>query len=326
MPKVRLLYSYTYLRKHPQTIIDWMLSHPATVIMLDSGGYSLKYSPHLMKGVTIESYVEFVKLWKPKLGSYVTFDVPHDQEKTISNYEYLYNHGLKPIFVVTYDPPIKLPSCRISNPVAIAGDKKTMKKNPKLFAKWIRHVQNTVGPNRNYHILGTVNRRIIETFKPYSCDATTHLNANMYGNFTGYLGSGRWQWFTRKDFLKGKVESTRELELLCQRAGASITDLYRPEAWKGPGPIEKIVFYSWVQYALELEQRLNTRLYLACSASNWQNISPIFNAINRVTGSDYPLIPPGVSKKEKKNVKRKNNNMHKKAGVRRRTPRTRTLW
>jgi hypothetical protein len=222
--------------------------------LLDCGAYTALQAG---KAVDLDSYIAFCHRVKP--WGYFSLDVIGDPDTTHANYAVMRDAGLKPIPILTigegpetvdrYYPDAEF--------VAIAGiNGKDGTRSTLRVAQMIEAL-----PDRRLHLLGFTQPEQLIYFHPYSCDSSSWMITNRFGRLAVYTGKGRYVVLQRKDFYS---KPSAKLLGRIRAMGIDPADLAVESAWHGEkGLAARLTARTWVRMSAEMEQHLDTRLFLA---------------------------------------------------------------
>lgn len=262
-PKLNLLCAYPYFK---QPVIDIMKtrSFQENVNMLvDSGAFTAWKQG---KPIRLKDYLRFLDSLPYDPYGYFMLDVIGQPEQTRANYTTMYDHGYRPIPIFTRGEEFdELENYYATTDyVGIGGLVKTP--GAQGFVKRIMQKVN----GRKVHLLGFGNQVMIKATRPYSVDASTWASALTYARISLYVGSGKWIALTKKHFQdKPKPEVLAALA----RYDVDYLELAQQKNWRNSGKgdvaIEHLTFRSFIRYAIDMEQVIGTKYFLAI-ASDWQ--------------------------------------------------------
>ncbi len=239
---------------------------PYLDVLLDSGAFAA-----FRQGdpIDLDQYIEFLKEHSGKLFGYFALDVIGDKKATMSNLRRMRRAGLKPIPILTVgnsqkDMEVMFDGADFIGIGGIQGkiwphSKAAKISYLKMIKKWSRR--------RKVHYLGVASEEILRTFKPFSCDTSSWLNAAKFGHLSIYFGNGRWRHL-RTDNRAREID--REIQLEVTRAGFTLNDLMDTTLWNnqndtvlsGQSILVHLTCRSWIKYILEFEARFKTKIFL----------------------------------------------------------------
>lgn len=101
---VLISYAYLYEQKPFMDYVKEQTTNGTVNLMIDSGAFTKHNSKSAMTHINVEDYSKFLQEWKNYCEKYVMLDVIGNRAQSVSNYEYMLDCGLNPMFVATiYD-------------------------------------------------------------------------------------------------------------------------------------------------------------------------------------------------------------------------------
>ena len=284
--KLNLLVAYPYFDKKIEGILKERNPDHFRLI-IDSGAFSAWNS---QKHIDLHEYCNFLKTI-PKQWDYkaVQLDVFGDPKKTVVNYNKMLDMGfdeVMPVFtrgdsLETLEGFYKHSDYIMFGGIVVGG------KNTN-YIKWF-HQHNK---DRKVHWLGYNNTEFVKYFKPTSVDSTTWNNGQKYGRLDIYNDHGTFISTVRTDWAK---KPTDRMMYQLKKLGYETKDIMKlsqKESWTGgsqhqigdnfefkgvyKGLAASMNNTSHLKRALDIENNLGTRVYLACG--NYQQINSLFMA------------------------------------------------
>jgi len=262
-PPMNLLVAYPYVSPHLYRILRDFGAVSGVNWLLDSGAFTAWKSGQPVK---LDDYCAFLRDLPVTPWRYFALDVVGDGDATLRNYETMLERGFKPVPVFTRGERLEVLEryYATSDLVAIGG--LVSKVNPcRPYIKYLhQHLRG-----RRCHLLGFSSMDWLKYLKPYSCDSSSWESARRYGRVQVYMGHGRMVDLGRSDIRKhlGDGDVAARVRML----GFDLAELMRPAAWNGGESLSgQIATASWMWMAIDVEQRLGTKLFLALAAAKSQ--------------------------------------------------------
>jgi hypothetical protein len=231
--------------------------------LLDSGAFTAWKSG---KPIALDDYCRFLDCLPIQPFGYFMLDVIRDAEATLRNYETMLTRGFKPIPVITYGQSLDvLDEFYKHTPlVAFGGISDPRSRSATSSTLRIERVMRAA-KGRPIHLLGYTVFDDLKRFRPYSCDSTTWVNGQKYGEMIVYVGMGRVKRLRRHHFKKRPDD---ELIAHLRNFGVEPTELQRETAWRGGKCVtQRVTALSWIAYMMDIERNIGTRVFLACSST-----------------------------------------------------------
>ena len=228
--------------------------------LLDSGAFTAWKAG---KPISLDSYCSFIESLPFKPWRYFNLDVIGNGEASFNSYETMLSRGFTPVPIFTRGEDIKMIDeyYKTSDVIGIGGLVGT--KGNKGFVKGIMKI---IG-DRKCHWLGFNAKEFIAHYKPYTCDSSSWSSSFRYASACAYKGNGEFIRFTKKDLIhKPKLE----LLDLIRKHGVDPNELAKNSEWSNGNKakeyaIETLTHRTWVKYQQELELKLKSMFFLACS-------------------------------------------------------------
>lgn len=258
--RLNVLVAYPYCKPD---ILKFMGEHKSEVrFLLDSGAFTAWKAGG---SVNLDEYCKFIELNGSVIWRYFALDVIGDAEKTARNYETMLARGLKPVPIFTRgENPAHIDDLyATSDLIGVGGLVQT--RGNKGFVNGV--MKKIAG--RKVHLLGFNSLSFIKYHKPYSCDATSWVSAQMFGTITLYDGSGGFLKVTADDFRDGKTPTARIVDRL-RYYGARETDFLKRTAWRGGvfnSDAMRVNLRAFAHFALDLKKNVGTKYFFACTAA-----------------------------------------------------------
>jgi hypothetical protein len=148
------------------------------------------------------------------------------------------------------------------------------------YLKWF--IENN--KQRKSHWLGFTNIDFIKKYKPESVDSSSWQSAGRFGNLSVYSGGGNLISVSRKSVIKDLNSPRSFLRIHSHRIGVSVDELsllLHPLSWTGTAagrmhdlkiPSKGLAYFlgacANIIRAHEVETRIGTKVYLACSLAD----------------------------------------------------------
>jgi len=254
-------------------VYDDLKSNPQIRLLVDSGAFTAwKTGRHF----SLDDYCKAldhaqkrIPIWR-----YFTLDVIGDADGTRRNYDELKRRGYDPIPIFTrgaaqadleyYYERTELVG--VGGLVGTTGSR-----------GFVNGIMRCVG-SRAVHLLGFTRFDFMKHYRPYSCDSSNFNRGGKYGWVDIYVGAGHMPHLMRTTVKHGNISSAIASTL--HRYGFDPWSLGRPSGWTGKdAPAVKIPYFSWVDFSLDAERNIGTKVFLACSPAD---LSTMLQAYERV--------------------------------------------
>lgn len=269
--KLSLLLAYPYFDDDNHRLLksvprDWFR------LIVDSGAFSAWNSG---KPIKLDDYCRFLdSLENLRPFHAVQLDVVGDGEATARNYEIMKERGYDVMPVFTRgDTATRLDDYYATTDYIMVGGIVAKEKNQN-YVKWFCE-QNK---GRKAHWLGFVNIPFIKVYKPESVDSSAWFSGSVYGTMSLYRGKGELVQLARADLAKAPSPETRALFRGVGIEPGQFCHLAKDVTWSrpwgydgrrwdkpAPGMVQFVSTLSHIRRSIEVEKRLGTKVYLACS-------------------------------------------------------------
>jgi hypothetical protein len=257
-PILNILVAYPYMKAN--VVRELESAKDRIRFVLDSGAFTAWKAG---REIPLDDYCQFIEKLPFKPWRYFTLDKIGDPDGTMKNYETMLSRGFKPVPIFTRgeNPALLEKYYETSDVVGIGGLVGTL--GNKSFVKGIMEL---VGP-RKVHWLGFNAAEFIPFYKPYMCDSSSWSSSFRYASARVYCGNGAWMPFTKKDFARKPDE---KLLSVIREHSVDPRRLARDDEWSNGNKereyaIETLTHRTWVKYQQDLELKLGTKFFLACS-------------------------------------------------------------
>lgn len=189
-PDLGVLVSYENPRKFFDPT-ERAITEGYTDIMLDSGAFSAQ-----MRGIEVDldAYADYVKRFQDQITIAVSVDVIWEGEKSLANWNYLCDKGIKtmPVFHFGEDEKILEEYVSRSDWVGVGGVASKGNSQRLSWQTLLPHFNwlFTKYPEHHFHAFGINMPELINRFPFYSCDAVTWRIGSRYGRVI--IPTGRW--------------------------------------------------------------------------------------------------------------------------------------
>ena len=245
-------------------------------LIVDSGAFT---AWNLNKEISMKGYCDFLGSIKD-LAPFkaVQLDVFGDHKQSWANYLHMVDEGLDVMPVFTRGESMERAEEMYSYTDYIMFGGVTIGRGNGQYVKWF--LERNKG--RKAHWLGFVNLPFIKHYKPESVDASSWMSACRFGRVDLYAGGGQMKKYGPMDFIKPLTKEMKELCLINHITPSELSMLRYKESWKanwkhdGNLDTQKKDKRSTAQFigtlaniirAKEIEKKLGTKVYLACSLS-----------------------------------------------------------
>ena len=277
-PKLNILIAYPYMNRG---ILDTLASHRDKIrFLMDSGAFTAFSGG---KPIALDDYCGFIRDLPFKPWRYFTLDVIGDPEATRRNYRVMLERGFEPVPICTAggDYADMDEYFKTSSLVGIGG---LVHQKPATKLCMVAQAMKAAN-GRPVHLLGFTGVQAIKKFKPYSADSSSWLSASRYGQLPCYLGNGAMRLVHKREFQKKPpkwaLDFLRDMEVSPAMVGQS-------KQWAG-GAFD--VFHrllssrSWIQFGLDAERVLGTKLFLACAGMS--NLNALIRGYDFIYGKYF---------------------------------------
>lgn len=277
LPKLNILVAYPYFTKELiKLIAGFEEKYPGVMrLFVDSGAFTAHTTG---KVITLDDYCNFINKLPVKPWRYFALDVIGNEVKTISNLKEMYNRGLKPVPVYTFnqDPEDIEYYYTLNDFIGYGG--LVGQKQSATVKHGIDKVLR-IANGRKVHLLGYTSMPWIKKFKPYSCDSSSYSSAQRYGDISLYMGNGIMKKLDRKSI------QTKPNEIILSKIkslGYKPSDLTDKEQWKGgKSIITRLTTSSWVKMSHECEKYIGTKIFLAVVPSTCKTVLNCYERLIR---------------------------------------------
>lgn len=255
-PKLNLLSAYPYLEKCSARVTRGVAERRDEIeFFLDSGAYTAWTKGEV---VTIRDYARFIAKLPFVPDRTMTLDVIGDADGTRRNFEIMLRMGLPVTPIVTRgdDPAVLEFYYQHSDLVGLGG----VARIDHASAAWCQAMMAHVG-ERKAHILGMTRFDWVKLLRPWSVDSSTWLSGARFGECHVYLGGGILTKFEPR-----KEKPSARFAARIRRLGFDPYELSRAYAGVGNNSLwQQVTACSWIEYAMEQQSAIGTRLFLAFS-------------------------------------------------------------
>ena len=278
--KLNILVAYPYFSDAIRRYLDSKDPHSFRLIV-DSGAFT---AWNTGAEVTMEGYTKFLRTL-PKSWEWraVQLDVYGDPDGTYDNWQRMLDdgwHDIMPVFtrgdsLERLDEYYSVTDYIMFGGIAFGGQNKE-------YIKWFS--ENNEG--RAVHWLGFTSIPFIKHYRPTSVDSSSIMGTQRFGTLSYYAGGGKLVNLDKWQFAKRPPQDFLDASMRRGFTMAELKQLGKAEAWRGnvlkPNPDKLRGFASFVNYthhvkrALDIEQRLGTRVYLAFATD--VNLTGAFDA------------------------------------------------
>jgi len=257
--KLNLLMSWLYWDGSSAELIE--AEGNAIRLLIDSGAFTAWKSNRALR---LDEYCTFLKDGLPILPwRYFALDIVGNPVGTRSNYDAMLDAGLSPIPIFTrgtdFDELGRY--YETSNLVGLGG----LVKTPRSRGYIRRFMQEVKG--RDVHWLGFTLPSFVSYYKPYSFDSSNWDRTPRWGQLDLYAGRGRWLPYIRKARGKFNHKPSRAIMDVIQSYGIDPHDLAKDVSWEHSGLARVLSIWSWVRYAIDCEEYLDTKVFFATVGS-----------------------------------------------------------
>ncbi|MEO6390815.1 MAG: hypothetical protein ABIP75_03125 [Pyrinomonadaceae bacterium] len=286
IPLLPLLSSYAYLREEPAAR-ELAMSRPDVELLLDCGAFT---ALNAGKEIALKDYIAFLHEHKANLFGYIALDKLQDPVTTELNLKIMLSEGLKPIPVhVLGDTERRMDELfEYSDWVAFGGLRRPHRgPAPTSYVKQ----KMTWAKGRKAHWLGYTQKRMLETFRPYSCDCSSWAAGGMYGRVLCYLGNGEWITMSYAQLRKNKLHDNPKVRRALDYYEIEVRDLLDPAHWHNGNAgaelpaaqcvLMKLPARSFVRYVLEFRRKFGTRFFIACHGKQVDLLLNAYDLVKR---------------------------------------------
>jgi len=254
--KLCLLSAYPYLNKCSAKVLNGVVARRGEIeFFLDSGAYTAWTKGEV---ISIPQYRAFIESLPFTPDRMMTLDVIGDAEGTRRNFDLMLGLGLDIVPIITRgeDPSALEYYYQHSDLVGLGG----VARVDSASAAWCQAMMSHVG-DRKAHILGMTRFDWVKLLRPWSVDSSTWLSGARFGECHVYLGNGH---LTKFEPRRGKPP--KRLAERIRRLGFDPYELGRAYAGVGNNSLwQQITACSWIEYSIEQQRNIGTRLFLAFS-------------------------------------------------------------
>ena len=226
-------------------------------LLIDSGAFT-----NWKKGKesSVDEYMTFLSDLPVQPWNYFTLDKIGDSEVTRQNHQKMIGQGFKPIPIFTRGTDLdELDELYDTSDLVGVG----VGVGSNNYKGYLQHVIEN-NDDRPLHWLGVTNPQMVGMFKPFSCDSSSWESGGRYGSINIYLGRGSFKTYKRLDAIKKAPEP--KVWKSIRTYGFNPKDLQFEENWHGGHSIARTLgCQSWVRYLIDVKQRFNTELFMACT-------------------------------------------------------------
>ena len=254
---INILMSWPYL--NTSSVKTWEGYQETIRMLVDSGAFS-----NWKAGVetSVDEYMAFIKGLPVKPWRYFSLDKIGDPEVTRCNYQTMLDKGLRPVPVFTRGADIADLDKLYDHSDVVGVGVGVGSNNYRGYLKWV--VEQNQG--RRLHWLGVTAPNLVGHYRPYSCDASSWEAGGRYGIVNVYMGGGQFKRFTRGD--ARHKPPTPEMWNVIRSLGFNPRSLQHEAHWRGGESVSRRVGCgSTVRYALDVERRYLTKMFLATTTS-----------------------------------------------------------
>jgi hypothetical protein len=126
---------------------------------------------------------------------------------------------------------------------------------------FVNGIMKHVG-DRRVHWLGFTRINYLKHYRPYMCDSSNYSRGQRYGIIDTYAGNGEMIPLTRK---VAKRHLTEALAARVARYDLDLWSLAQPGAWRKGRVMTELPVWSWVDFSLDAERTIGTKLFVAVS-------------------------------------------------------------
>jgi hypothetical protein len=289
--KFNLLLSYAFMQNVNEDVTSWIYNIPNVNILLDCGAYTAFTTG---KVINLSKYIEYCKKWKHRLYRYCALDKLADSKQTKINLNIMLKAGLRPMPIFVHG------DCKehmeylysISDCIALGGMK--IGHGGGYYLPYVNYAMN-LAAGRKVHWFGQANQLLLNTYKPFSCDASTSSRGRRWGLMKLY-----------KDAFTPVLEYTyptfvaKRLPLwvheIIEQLGFTYEELLDANNWKGIRQKASIVGRSsFFRYANDCEKYLNTRYFIADFLGGLGELLHVHHKLNHIAYCKPEIIPKALS-------------------------------
>lgn len=264
-PRLGILAAFPYIKGDLGTGL--VKYGPRIEILLDSGAFTAWQQG---ENITLDQYCSFLDHMPFRPWRYFTLDVVGDWEATRANYEAMRARGFSPVPIFTRGTPIEeLHDYAKTSDLVGLGGLASSREGAARYG-YLKHIIPQA-PGVNMHLLGVTSHEWVKHFRPYSCDSTSWVSGQKYGRVNLYMGRGRVEiWRPASD-----GRPTGDFAARIARYGFDPYSLTkRDPLWY------QINVMSWVDFAMDMEAAIGTRLFLAVGRAS--QLATLLEAQDRV--------------------------------------------
>ena len=226
--------------------------------LLDSGAFTAYSSG---KEIKLDDYCKFLDSLPFKPWRYFALDVIGNPEKTMENYQIMLKRGYNPTPVFTFGDELAVIDeyYKTTDFIGIGG---LVGRPANEMLSGLDKILKKVG-DRKAHLLGFTRIEYLKLLRLYSCDSNSWASGVRFGFMDIYLGNSKFIKLQRKDVVK---KPKKEIIDAMSKMGFDYKRLGKKEEWRGGNNnklIGEIGPHSWINFSLDIERKLNTKLFLA---------------------------------------------------------------
>lgn len=263
--KFPILISYAFAKKQIAMFERWV-DFDDCEILLDCGAFTAANAGHV---ITLAEYLAFLDKYKSRLFRYLALDKVKDPIQTDVNLKEMLQKGYKPVPVHIFgDKQDRMDELfEISDYVACAGLRRPGRgQAPKSYVAQ----KMSWAAGRHVHWLGYTKQSMLTTYRPYSCDSSTHGSAAQFGQMHVYLGHGGWLQCDYKS-RAALIRNDKAMQIIFD-LGFGYKEIEDPNCWRGatrlgyPCELEisaVVTTDSYVRYSIDLLKKFGVRYFLA---------------------------------------------------------------
>lgn len=263
-PYLNVLVAYPYMSKGIIKQLEKAHKEIPIRFLLDSGAFTAFNSG---KEITLDDYCSFLENLPFKPWKYFALDVIGNPEKTKENYDKMLERGFTPAPIFTFGEDLSAidEMYKTSDFIGVGGLVGVPKN--KMLNSLDKSLKKING--RPAHLLGFTQIEFLKKFNPYSADSSSWLSGTRFG-FTDVYTRGKLIKVGRKDIINKPPE---KIIKAIEKLGILPKELAFKKGWTGGNStIHSLSARSWVKMSLEIEKRINTKLFLAYATEQAGNI------------------------------------------------------
>jgi hypothetical protein len=253
--RINILYAYPYMK---EGVVREIARHKEHLcLFVDSGAFSAFHSGHK---VTLDGYCEFLRSLPFKPDHYFMLDVIANPDATMKNYKEMLARGFNPIPIFTPSAPFDHIDEFLKTSDILGCGGLTEKYGAKSLHYLTKVFERAKGAK--IHLLGYTQPSYVKHFKPYSCDSTSWVRGQRYGQMDLYIGQGEYiSWHRRQ----ARNKPTERIASAVRRLGYDVAQFQSEAAWRGStSAAASMSIRSWLAYMMDAEKYIGTKIALAC--------------------------------------------------------------